>query len=209
MAGVRLVYRVPAPAIERVVEGHRCLELGEIVAIHAGIAERCREQAGRLRRQVEPPGIGAAHDDRQPRKRIRAKRKLLDHHVEGAPVASVVPERTPDIEGRGLETFRHWHHLRWCYEEEGGLWIDETADQPWAGNAHDLRPCPRHPDRASLGGAWRHSLRRNEQLAIRAPGGKAAFKRLGRAAVMPHPGTDALAELQSFLADNDDGGRQS
>ena len=35
--------------------------------------------------------------------------------------------------------------------------------------------------------------------------GKAAFKGLGRDAVMPHPGTDALAELQSFLADNDDG----
>ena len=66
------------------------------------------------------------------------------------------------------------------------------------------RPCPRHPDRASLGVACRHSLRRNEQLAFRAPGGKAAFKRLGRNAVMPHPGADALAELQSFLADNDD-----
>src|SRR5262249_19748643 len=149
ISGMGLVYGVAAPAIERVVEGHGGLELGEIVPIHPRVPERCRQQAGRLRRQLELPGIGATHDDGETRKRIRTEREFLDHHVEGAPVAAVVPECTPDIEGCCLELFGHGRHLGWRHEEEDSLSIDKAADQPRAGDAHDLWSCPRYPDSAA------------------------------------------------------------
>src|ERR1700730_12472334 len=169
------------------------------------MAERCCQQAGRLRRQLEPPGIGAAHDYGEARKCIRTERKLLNHHVKGALVPPVVPKPTPDIEGRRLELFCYSHHFGWCYEQEDGLAIDEAANQPWAGDAYDLRPCPRYPNGAALGIACRDFARWDKQMALRAPGSKTTFERLGHNTLMSQPSTDALAALQAVLADNDDG----
>ena len=42
-------------------------------------------------------------------------------------------------------------------------------------------------------------------MAIGAPRSKTAFERLRRNASMAQPGADALAEVQTVLADNDDG----
>jgi hypothetical protein len=42
-------------------------------------------------------------------------------------------------------------------------------------------------------------------MALRAPGSKTTFERLGHNTLMSQPSTDALAALQAVLADNDDG----
>ena len=47
---------------------------------------------GRLRREVEPRGVGAAHDRREPQQRLGREAELLDHHVEGAALAAMAPE---------------------------------------------------------------------------------------------------------------------
>src|SRR4051812_380894 len=43
---VRFVGGIAAPAVECVVEAEACLELGEVIEIHARQAERGRQQAG-------------------------------------------------------------------------------------------------------------------------------------------------------------------
>jgi hypothetical protein len=96
-------------------------------------------------------------------------------------------------------------HLGWRYEQEDGLSINEAANQPRAGDAHDLRPCPRYPHGAAIDITRRHFVRWYEQMAIRAPGSKTAFERLGRNTLMPQPGADTLAQLQTLLAHDDDG----
>jgi hypothetical protein len=69
--------RVSRPAVERIIEQHAGVELGEIVPVHAGQAERCRQQPGRLGRKVMTVGVGAADDRRQPLERRGAKIELL------------------------------------------------------------------------------------------------------------------------------------
>ena len=64
---------------------------------------------------------------------------------------------------------------------------------------------PALPKRCGLGHRVTEFVRWDEQMALRAPGSKTTFKRLGHNSLMPQPGADALAELQAFLADNDDG----
>ena len=57
-----LVGGVARPAVEGVVERHAGLELLEVVGVHAREAEGGGEEAGRLRREVEAGGVGAADD---------------------------------------------------------------------------------------------------------------------------------------------------
>src|SRR5262245_63900795 len=59
---VRLLAGVAAPAIERIVESHRRLELGKVVAVHARKPERRGEQARRLVREIGTGRVGPAHD---------------------------------------------------------------------------------------------------------------------------------------------------
>src|SRR5262245_15212336 len=96
---VRLLGGVAAPAVEGIVERHGRLQLGEIVAVHARVAERGREQTGRLRRQIESRGIGAAHDGGEMQKRAGLQAELLQHGVEGAGRPAVAPEHAVDVEG--------------------------------------------------------------------------------------------------------------
>src|SRR5262249_38693385 len=86
-----------------------------------------------------------------------------------------------------------------------GVTVDEAPDQPRTGDANDLGPRPRHPDRAAGLVAARQLVRAQEQLAVLAPGVIAAFQRLRVDALLAQPGGDALAELEAFLAGHDDG----
>src|SRR5262249_47864343 len=59
---VRFCGRFAAPAVHRVVEAHRGLELLEVVAIHARVSERCSKQTGRLWGKLQSGRVGTAHD---------------------------------------------------------------------------------------------------------------------------------------------------
>jgi hypothetical protein len=80
---------------------------------------------------------------------LRAQAKLLDHDVEGAPIAAMAPEDILDIEGRRAEAFADRRDFRGGYEQKQGIGIDETTDQPGTGDAVDLGPRPSDPDGAS------------------------------------------------------------
>ena len=203
---VRLVGGVAAPAVEGVVERHAGLELLEVVGIHARQPERGGEQAGRFRREVEPGRVGAAHDRREAQQRLGAEAELLDHDVEGAALAAVAPEHALDVEGRRREALGDGLDLGRRDEQEHRVRIDEAADQPRAGDAVDLRPRARHPDRAALAVARRQLVGWHQRQAGVRPGLEAALERPrpGRPAWRSQAATPWLS-FCALLADDDGG----
>jgi len=178
-------------------------ELLEVVSVHARIAERSRQQPGRLGRQIHVGGVGGAHDLRQVCERLRIEPQLVDHGVERAASLTMRPEHALDVERRGLEAFGDARHLGGRDEQEHRVGIDEPADQPRARDPVDLGPRARDPHRALLGIAgW--ELGGDEQRAGRAPRLDAAVERLGLDPELPQPRGDALAQALSVLAHHHD-----
>src|SRR5882762_3604488 len=200
---MRLFGPVAAPAIERVVDWHRGIELGRIVPEHPGIAERDRQQPSRLRRQIGQPGIGATNDRRQTQQGVGLEIEFLKHHVERAGVTSIVPDAASTIEWSCREPLGNGGHLRRRNGKEYGCGIDETADQPWAGNSNDLWPCSRDPSRPAGFVAFREPVRAEMRLVGFAPCFEPTFKRLGVDACVPKPSGGSLAEIAAVLAIDD------
>src|SRR5215510_2902284 len=147
---VRFRGRFPAPAVHGVVETHRGLELLEVVAIHARVAKRCSQETGRLRGELQPGGVGAAHDQRQPRQRLGFEPEFLEHGIERTGWAAMAPEYAVDVERRGVEALGDSRDFRRHHEQKHGIGVDEATDQPWTSDAVDLWPAPRHPYGAAL-----------------------------------------------------------
>src|SRR5262245_36916787 len=147
---VGFLSRVTTPAVHGVVEAHSGLELLEVVAIHARVSKRCGQQTGRLRGELQPSRIGAAHDGRQPPQRLGFKPEFLEHGIERAGGAAVAPEYTVDVKRRGVEPFGDGHHFWRQHEQKHRVRVDKAPYQPWTSDTVDLRPAPRHPDGAPL-----------------------------------------------------------
>ena len=113
-----------------------------------------RGRAGRCRRRGRCVARRSSGSVREP--------ELLDHDVEGAGLAAVAPEHVLDVERRRAEPLRDGRDLGRRHEQEHGCRIDEAADQPGAGDAVDLGPRARHPDRAAAAVA-RRQLGRGHQ----------------------------------------------
>ena len=160
------------------------------------IAERGGEQPRRLRRQIEARGIGAAHDQRQPVHRRRGRgrtpppwcRRCISRR-DGSRTRFRCRRRRPRSALPSPSTSDGRH------VQEHRFGIDEAADQPGAGDAVDLGPRPRDPDRAARRRRAAAACRRSSSsLARGAPGEHAAFQgfrprcRRG-AAVRPRPGS--------------------
>ena len=109
-------------------------------SIHARQAERSGKQTRRLRREVEPRGVGRANHGGEPLQRRRRQTELLHHDVEGAELAAMAPEHVLDVERRGVETLGDGSDFGGRHEQKDRGRIDEAADQPGAGDAVDLRP---------------------------------------------------------------------
>ena len=174
-------------------------------AIHPRQAERGGQQPRRFRREIEPAGVGAAHDRRQPQQRLgvaRPNSSTMMSKVQSSP--RWLQNTSSTSNGRRAEALGDRDHLGRRDEQEHGVRIDEAADQPGAGDAVDLRPRPGHPDGAASRIARGQLCGRHQRQPGGLPGFKAAFERLGRHAV-PQPGGDALAELLAPLADHDGG----
>ena len=142
---------IAAPAVEAVVEQHAGIELLEIVAVHARQAERGGEQAGASGARSSRACIGCPHDQWRGAAVARCARpnsSIIMSKVQRSPL--MAPERVLDIEGRGAEAACHTFDFRWCDEQEHGGRVDKAADEPGAGDAVDLGPRARHPDRAAL-----------------------------------------------------------
>ena len=159
----------------------------------------------RFRREIEAPGVGGADHRREPLQRRRRKTELLDHHVEGAEFAAMAPEHVFDVEGRGVEALGHGFDFGRRDEQEDGSGIDETADQPWAGDAIDLGTRSRDPHRATTPVAFGNFAGRHRRMVRFLPADMATFEDLGGDVAAPQPGRGAFAELLALVTDHDDG----
>ena len=70
-----LVADVSAPGVQRVVDHEAVLQLAMVILDEMGEPERDREEAGALRRQVQPVGVCPSDDHRELSQRPR--RRLL------------------------------------------------------------------------------------------------------------------------------------
>ena len=97
------------------------------------------------------------------------------------------------------------HNFGRCDEEHDGRRIYKTTDQPWAGDAVDLRSLPRHPDGAATPvPLWDLVGGNGRQLRL-LPGDMTAFEDFGCDFVVTKPGRRAFAEFLALLADDDRG----
>ena len=108
-------------------------------------AEGNREQPAALRRQIMSRCVGAAHDGGE-----LFERRILDavnsqKRVERASIALMGEFDALDIEGRGARFRRDRKNLARRHIDELCAWIDESLNEPRAGDAIDLRPLARHP----------------------------------------------------------------
>ena len=115
----------------------------------------------------------------------------------------MAPEHALHVERRRAEALGDRGHFGRRNEEENGGRIDEAPDQPGTGDAVDLRTLARHPDGAASRVARRKLHRRQERQVGPCPGEEAAFEALRADASVSQPGRDAVAELQTLLADDD------
>src|SRR5215831_15403989 len=84
------------------------------------------------------------------------------------------------------------------------MWIDKTPDEPGTGNANDLGPGARYPDRSARFVALGQLVGTNEQLTTAAPRFIPPFKGLSIHALLSHPGSDPAADVRALIADEHD-----
>src|SRR5712692_2545014 len=168
---VRLRLETATPAVERVVDHHAVHQHLVIIGKVGGEAERDGEQAAALRGQIVPGGIGAAHDRREVVERRIGDPVDAQEGIERAAIAFMGELDAGDVVGRGAGLLGGRQDAIRRYVDEGCGRIDETPDQPGAGDAVDLRPLPGHPLR------WSLPLSRAlapERKILRVPGAEAA-----------------------------------
>src|SRR5262245_5802099 len=142
---VRLADQMTTPGVERVVHHQAMAQHLLVVLVDVAKAQGYREQAGRLRRQVEPRGIGAAHDLGELVEARRVELVLGEEGVEAALVADMAELHARDVIGNRAALFGDFQHIARRHVEKLRLLVDEAQDQPRAGDAVDLRPFTSDP----------------------------------------------------------------
>lgn len=166
-------------------------------------AKRHGQQARRLGGQIQAGGVGAAHDHRQPVQGRNGQAEFSQHHVKAAQVAAVAEEHAFDVEGGGVVAFGHALDLGRGDEQDHRARIDKAADQPGTGDAVDLGPRARDPDRAALPVARRQAGRVHQRQPGIAPGCETTVKNFGWPSLGAQPGGRPLAAPVPFLAHRD------
>src|SRR3954463_15511597 len=142
---VRFRLESATPGVERVVHHHAMSEHFVIVRKVRGQTERDGEQAAALRGQIVSGRLGPSDDLGQ-----MVESRILDavdaqDGVERAALAFVREFHPVDVVGRSARLFGDVEHVLGQDVNELRLRIDETPDQPWTGDAVDLRPFARYP----------------------------------------------------------------
>ena len=183
------------------------LELRQIVGVHARQAERGGEQAGGLRGQIGPGGVGAAHDLREAQRAAPCRRGRAPRPWCRRCSARRDGSRTTSSTSKGAASKRSataWTSAGATNRNTAAGSTKRRISQGQAmrsifGRARVTQTVRPRPSRAGSLAA------RNERQAGLRPGLEAARQRLGRHALVPEPGGDALAQLLSALADDDRG----
>src|SRR3954466_8703774 len=142
---VRFRLESATPGVERVVHHHAVPKHFVIVRKVRGQAERDGEQAAALRGQIVSGRVGASDDLGQ-----MVESRILDavdaqDGVERAALALVGELDPVDVVRCSARLFGDLEHVLGRDVNELRLRIDEAPDQPWTGDAVDLRPFARHP----------------------------------------------------------------
>jgi len=127
-----------APGVERLVQRQAVLQQLVIVSVESRQTERHRAKPRRLGRELEPPGIGPAHDRRKPRKRRLAQLVFLQERVETAERADMSELDAIDVVRN--RTRRACDRVNPVGTNVDGLrrFIDEARDEPRARQTVDL-----------------------------------------------------------------------
>src|SRR6266705_268674 len=141
-----------APRVERVVHHHAVLQHLVVVGEVARETEGDRGEPGRLRREVQVRGIRSADDKGELTKRGIRQAVVLQKSVEAAVIALVRKVNIRDVIRRRVAFLCRGEHLFRRNVEELRPGVDETRDQPGAGDAVDLRAFARHPARVRSSG---------------------------------------------------------
>src|SRR5205085_3420885 len=164
-----------------------------------GETERQRQQSWRLRRELEPCGIGPADDQRERVEPRVADPVDFEKRIEAAQFA-VMGERlgAGNVISDGAGRPCHVEHLLGRSVEEGRLRIDKAADQPRTGDAVDFRALASDPARRALGelmAPWQFGFR---------PGCNAPFEIARRRTDLVQDCGGALTDLLAVRAIGDD-----
>jgi hypothetical protein len=199
---MRFVDCVAAPSKKGVIEEHTGVELFQIISEHARQAERCGEEPGRLRHQLKACRICSANDQGEAVERFGLQSELFDHGIKGAAITPMAPEHIVDVEWNSFKAISHVHHFGRLDEEKYRRSVDETADQPRAGDPINLWTRACHPDCVTSIIAAGHLVVIYEKPFGFTPRLKSAIEVFGCNAFVPQPCSDALRELLSPLAND-------
>src|SRR2546426_1688952 len=145
------------PCVQRVVDDEPAREQLVIIGEELRQAQGNGEQSSRLRGQVQTIGVRPADDNRQlVQGRIR-QGVLLQKGVEAAqgPIMRKL-DSLYVVWGRAKFLGTREHQSR-RGEEKLRRGVNESGNQPWAGDAIDLRTLTRNPSHRRLAAGWHGS----------------------------------------------------
>ena len=94
--------------------------------------------------------VGTAHDEGQLSQGRIVRPVTVEKRIERAPVAVMPQIGARDVEGDRILAFCHGHDFLSGHEQKNRLFVDETRDQPRAGDAVHTRLLTRDPLHRSL-----------------------------------------------------------
>src|SRR5689334_2918955 len=109
--------------------------------------QRNSRKPRRLRREIKPPGVGAAHNYRKFIKRGIVEPVVLDKSIKAAQFSNVRKLDVRYVIGNGLVRSGGSMHGGRGDVEKLRAWVNKSAYQPRASDAVDLRAFARHPTR--------------------------------------------------------------
>ena len=156
-----------APRVQRVIERQRRLQHGVVVGMQPRQAQRDRQQPGGLRRQVQPAGVGPAHDARERRQAQAPAGRTRATGCRSCTARRRARSARPGCRRHRLQPLRFLEHPFRRHIEELRARVDEAAQQPGTGDAVDLGALARDPARRLFAG--------HTQVGALAQGGQAAL----------------------------------
>lgn len=134
-----------APGIERVIHDEPVTEHLVIVRDRRGEAKRDGIETCALRREIEPRGVGGPNDQRQPLQARIGQLVFGDKGIEAAPLPDMTQLHTRNVIRDSPGVLRDGEHLGRRDVQEFGIRLDESQDQPRAGDPIYFRALASNP----------------------------------------------------------------
>ena len=160
------IVAIARPAKQPVVERHASLKLFLIVAVLARQSNGYGQKAWRDGMQIVAIGVGSAYRKGQTPERFAGQSKILEHCIKRTAITPMAKMNILNVKWYRIELICSTVHLRRGDKQEFGVPINETADQPRAGNAVNFGPCAGNPCRGACGVKWDRVYRHQRQTGV-------------------------------------------